>query len=63
MLKLEVKASHTLGGAGDGNTKGKVRGVQLVGCCKHDVGVCDDGDKPGERMMGQLDRWVEAISK
>jgi hypothetical protein len=26
------------------------------------VGVCDDGDKAGERMMGQLERRAEAIS-
>ena len=24
---------------------GDIRGVQLAGCCKHAVGVCDDGGK------------------
>ena len=24
-----------------------IRGVHLAGCCKHAVGVCDDGDKAG----------------
>ena len=26
---------------------GDIRGVQLAGCCKHAVGVRDDGDKAG----------------
>ncbi len=41
-----------------------IRGAQLAGCCKHAVGVCDDhvGRKPGEWLMGQLGRRVEAIS-
>jgi hypothetical protein len=33
--------SDTTTGGGD------IRGVQLAGCCKHAVGVCDDGDKAG----------------
>ena len=35
---------------------------QLAGCCKHAVGVCDDEDNSGGRMMGQLERWAEVIS-
>ena len=33
----------TAGVAGGGD----IRGVQLAECCKHAVGVCDDGDKAG----------------
>jgi len=47
----------TAGAAGGGD----IRGVQLAESCKHDVGVCDDDDISGERMMGHLERRSEAI--
>ena len=67
---------HNTGGADDGSTGaaggGDIRGVQLAKCCKHSVGVQNVsntlwvfttmGTKPGERMMGHLERRVEAIS-
>ena len=34
-------------GAGGVTGGGDIRGVQLAECCKHAVGVCDDGDKAG----------------
>jgi hypothetical protein len=44
---------------------GDMRGVQLAECCKHAVGVCDDGDKAGGASDGAvepLERRAEAIS-
>ena len=29
-----------------------IRGVHLASCCKHAVGVCDDGDKAGFKRGG-----------
>ncbi len=55
-------------GEDDGETGetggGDMRGVQLAECCKHTVGICDDGDKTGAASDGvvELERWTEAIS-
>ena len=38
------RSSSVVDGAAGGDD---IRGVQLVGGCKHTVGVCDDGDKAG----------------
>ena len=53
------KPSPRAGAAGGGD----VRGVQFAGGSKHAVGVCDDGNKPGERMTVQVGRRTEAISE
>ncbi len=37
--QVEAISQRRVPGGGD------IRGVQLAGCCKHAVGVCDDGDK------------------
>ncbi len=47
------------GGAVDG---GDIRGVQLAVCSNTLWVFTKMGRKPGERMMGQLERWTEAIS-
>ena len=41
---------------------GDIRGVQLAGGRKHAVDVCENGTKPGERLMGQLEGQAEVIS-
>ncbi len=38
-----VKAGGADEGAAGGAGGGDIRGVQLAECCKHAVGVCDDG--------------------
>ncbi len=32
-----------------------MRGVQLAECCKHAVGICDDGDKTGTPSDGAVE--------
>ena len=46
-------------GAGGVTGGGDIRGVQLAECCKHAVGVCDDGDKAGEADDGAAGAAVE----
>jgi hypothetical protein len=40
--RLSDRSTSAGAGAAGG---GDIRGVQLAGCCKHAVGVCDDGEK------------------
>ncbi len=46
-----VRRGDKAGGSDDGASGvaggGDIRGVQVAGCCKHSVGVCDDGGKAG----------------
>jgi len=57
-----------VGAAGGGDIKGVPSAggyehdVRVSDCCKHAVGVCDNEEKDRERLIGQLERWVEVIS-
>jgi hypothetical protein len=44
--------AEAVDGAAGAAGGGDIRGVQLVGYCKHAVGVCDDGGKAGGAADG-----------
>ena len=49
---MGTKPGKQIDGAAGAAGGGDIRGFQLAGYCKHNVGVCYDGDKAGEADDG-----------
>ncbi len=56
MLSISLVSIVRLWGEGDGAAggagAGDIRAVQRAGCCKHAVGVCDNGAEAGAAAYG-----------